>query len=50
MIHTTVEGDGFEGILFPASKKKDKVVIVVSGSNGGMSLTKSVQSFTIRMA
>ena len=50
MIKTTVEADGFEGILFPASKKKDKVVIVVSGSNGGMSLTKSVQSFTIRMA
>ena len=45
MIKTTVEADGFEGILFPVSEKKDKVVIVVSGSNGGMSLTKKCAEF-----
>ena len=45
MIKTTVEADGFEGILFPVCEKKDKVVIVVSGSNGGMSLTKKCAEF-----
>lgn len=45
MINTTVEADGFEGILFSAGEKKDKVVIVVSGSNGGMNLTKKCAEF-----
>ena len=45
MIKTTVEADGFEGILFPVCEKKDKVVIVVSGSNGGISLTKKCAEF-----
>lgn len=45
MIKTTVAADSFEGILFPVGERKDKVVIVVSGSNGGMSLTKSCAEF-----
>ena len=36
MIKTTVDTNGFEGIFFPVDHRKDKVVIVVSGSNGGM--------------
>lgn len=45
MINTTVEADGFEGIFFPVDANKNKVVIVVSGSNGGMSLTKKCAEF-----
>ena len=32
--------DGFEGILYPVTNRKDKVIIVVSGSNGGLTMTK----------
>lgn len=45
MIHTTVAKEGFEGIYFEANKKKDKVVIVISGSNGGMKMTKQCAEF-----
>lgn len=45
MIRTTVAVNGFEGILFPADNRKDKVVIVVSGSNGGMGMTKDCAEF-----
>ena len=45
MINTTVVADGFEGIFFSVGEKKDKAVIVVSGSNGGMSLTKKCAEF-----
>ena len=45
MIKTTVDIDGFEGILFPADGRKDKVMIVVSGSNGGMRMTKNCAEF-----
>lgn len=48
MIKTTVAKEGFEGIYFEANDKKDKVVIVVSGSNGGMSLTKQSAEFYYR--
>lgn len=45
MVKTTVVSDGFEGILFPIENKKGKVIIVVSGSNGGMRMTKSCAQF-----
>ena len=37
--------EGFEGILMPSSGRKDKVVILMSGSNGGMSLTEKESEF-----
>lgn len=42
---TTVAKEGFEGIHFPIGNRKDKVVIVVSGSNGGMQMTKECAEF-----
>ncbi|MBR6149347.1 MAG: hypothetical protein IKQ44_13460 [Lachnospiraceae bacterium] len=45
MIHTSVEKEGFEGILFPGNGRKDKIVIVMSGSNGGMSMAKNEAKF-----
>lgn len=45
MIKTTVDTNGFEGTLFPVDHRKDKVVIVVSGSNGGMRMTKDCAEF-----
>lgn len=45
MIKTTVAVEGFEGLFFPVGNKQDKVIIVVSGSNGGMSLTKKCAEF-----
>ena len=48
MVKTTVAKEGFEGIYFEANDKKDKVVIVVSGSNGGMKITKDCAEFYYR--
>lgn len=45
MIRTTVIDNGFEGIFLPGDGKKNKVVIVMSGSNGGMKLTKQCADF-----
>lgn len=45
MIKTTVATDGFEGILLPANDRNDKVIIVVSGSNGGMRMAKDCAAF-----
>jgi len=45
MKKTTVKDHGFEGILLPATGRKDKIVIVISGSNGGMRLTKQCADF-----
>lgn len=45
MIYTSVEKEGFEGILFPGNGSKDKIVIVMSGSNGGMSMAKNEAKF-----
>ena len=42
MIYTSVKNEGFEGVLYPANGRKDKVVIVMSGSNGGLNLTQQV--------
>ena len=39
------KNDGFEGILFPGNGQKDKVVIVMSGSNGGMSMARDEALF-----
>ena len=45
MITASISKDGFEGILFPGNGRKDKVLIVMSGSNGGMALTKQEAKF-----
>ena len=45
MIHTLMKEDGFEGILFPGNGSKDKVIIVMSGSNGGMNMAKHEAEF-----
>ena len=50
MIRVSMKNDGFEGILFLGNGSKDKVIIVMSGSNGGMSMAKMRQSSTIRTA
>ena len=41
----TVQTDGFEGFLYPGNGRKDKVLIVMSGSNGGMKLTRQSAHF-----
>ncbi len=45
MVQTNVRDNGFEGILLSGNGNKDKVVIVMSGSNGGMKLTKQTAEF-----
>ena len=45
MIHVLMRNEGFEGILFPGNGSKDKVIIVMSGSNGGMSMAKHEAEF-----
>lgn len=45
LYHTTVKENGFEGILYPGDGSKEKVLIVVSGSNGGMKMTAEVAEF-----
>ena len=45
MLQTTVKKDGFEGLLYRGNGRKDKAVIVMSGSNGGMFLTKIEAEF-----
>ena len=45
MITTSVQTEGFESILYPGNGRKDKVLIVMSGSNGGMSLTRKAAVF-----
>ena len=50
IVITTVRKEGFEGILFKADHTKDKVLIVISGFNGGMKLTKECARFYERHA
>jgi len=45
MIKTTVKQEGFESILLPGDGRTDRVMIVMSGSNGGMSLTLKCAEF-----
>ena len=45
MIRVSMKDDGFEGILFLGNGSKDKVIIVMSGSNGGMSMAKHEAEF-----
>ena len=40
-----VQTDGFDGVLYPGNGRKDKVLIVMSGSNGGMKLTRQATRF-----
>ena len=44
-ITTSVQSKGFEAVLYPGDGRKDKVMIVMSGSNGGMTLTKQEAEF-----
>ena len=43
--NANVRTEGFEGILFPGNGRKDKVLIVMSGANGGMKLTRQAARF-----
>ena len=45
MKRASVQSEGFEGILYPGNGRKDKVLIVMSGSDGGMTLTKQESGF-----
>ena len=45
MTITSVKNDGFEGILFPGDNSKGKVLIVMSGSDGGMALSRQEAEF-----
>ena len=45
MITTSVQTERFEGILYPGNGRKDKALIVMSGSNGGMKLTRQTAEF-----
>ena len=45
MTSTNVRTEGFEGILYPGNGRKDKALIVMSGSNGGMGLTRQAAEF-----
>ena len=40
-----VRTEGFEGILYPGNGRKGKVLIVMSGSNGGIRLTRQAAEF-----
>ena len=44
-IITSVQTEGFEAVLYPGDGRKDKVMIVMSGSDGGMTLTKQESDF-----
>lgn len=44
-IKTHVKTEGFEGILYPGDGRRDKVMIVMSGSDGGLALTKQEAAF-----
>ena len=45
IIRTTVQKHGFEGILYLGRGSMNKVMIVMSGSNGGMTLTAKEAEF-----
>ncbi len=45
MLKASVSTEGFEGILYPGNGRKDKVLIVLSGSNGGMAITEQEAAF-----
>ena len=42
---TSVSENGFEGILFPGDGRREKVLIVMSGSDGGMALSRQEAEF-----
>ena len=50
MIKTSVTKEGFEGILFPGNGSKEKVLIVMSGSDGGMTLSRRKRNSTTKTA
>lgn len=45
MLHIHKHSFGFDGILYPSDSHKDKVVIVVSSSNGGMKMAADCAAF-----
>lgn len=42
---TSVQIEGFEALLYPGNGRKGKILIVMSGSDGGMTLTKQESEF-----
>lgn len=44
-ISAHISVNGFEGILYSVNNKKDKVIIVISGSNGGLNMTEQCAEF-----
>ena len=44
-IHVRVESDGFEGVFYQGRDSDKKALIVMSGSNGGLSLTRKEAEF-----
>lgn len=46
-ISAHISVNGFEGILYPVNNRKDKVIIVISGSNGGLNMTKQCAEFYV---
>ena len=44
-ITTSVTKEGFEAILYPGNGRKDKIMIVMSGSDGGMAITRQESEF-----
>lgn len=44
-IRTTVEQEGFHGSLFPVDGEMKKVVITISGSDGGMTAAEAIAEF-----
>ncbi len=44
-IQTTVEQEGFHGSLFPVDNEMEKVIITISGSDGGMTAAEAIAEF-----
>lgn len=45
MHKTSVKSEGFEGIFYPGGARRDKALIVMSGSDGGMALSRQEAEF-----
>ena len=44
-ITTSVTKEGFEAILYPGNGRKDKIMIVMSGADGGRAITRQESEF-----
>lgn len=45
IIKTSVLKEGFDGVLYPSNDRKDKVIITLSGSEGGLAHAKKLACF-----